>query len=65
MIGKTEEIELVYEREERLAIQEERQPFSFFVDNTLPAEVIIPVGVPNTIEAIRACIDAQRIERAA
>ncbi len=65
MIGKTEEIEADYVREERLAIQEEGQPFGFFVDNTLPAEIIIPVGVPNTIEAISACIDAQRIERAA
>jgi hypothetical protein len=62
---KAELIEALYEREERLAIQEEGQPPGFFVDNTLPDEIIIPVTVPNTLEAISACIDAQRIEVAA
>ncbi len=31
-------------------------------DATLPDEIVIPASVPNTIEAIRACIDAQRVK---
>ncbi len=31
-----------------------------FPDDTLPDEIVIPVSVPNTIEAIRSCVDAQR-----
>ncbi len=31
-----------------------------FPDVTLPDEIVIPVSVPNTIEAIRSCVDAQR-----
>ena len=33
-----------------------------FPDDTLPDEVVIPVSVPNTIEAIRSCVDAQRMK---
>jgi hypothetical protein len=29
-------------------------------DETLPVEIIIPASVPNALETIRACIDAQR-----
>ncbi|MGI9068555.1 MAG: hypothetical protein ACR2HX_19405 [Pyrinomonadaceae bacterium] len=29
-------------------------------DLTLPAVLVIPASVPNTVEAIDACIDAQR-----
>ena len=36
-----------------------------FLDETLPDEIIIPAQVPNTAEAIKACIDAQRVRRAA
>ena len=35
-----------------------------FPDETLPDEIVIPVSVPNTIEAIRSCVDAQRVRRA-
>lgn len=28
-------------------------------DETLPDEIVIPVHVPNTVEAIKSCIDAQ------
>jgi len=31
-----------------------------FPDDTLPDEIVIPARVPNNIEAIRACLDAQR-----
>jgi hypothetical protein len=31
-----------------------------FPDDTLPDELVIPVSIPNTIEAIRSCVDAQR-----
>ncbi len=34
-------------------------------DATLPDEIVIPASVPNTIEAIRACIDAQRVKESA
>ncbi len=34
-------------------------------DATLPDEIVIPVSVPNTVEAIRACIDAQRVKESA
>ncbi len=34
-------------------------------DETLPDVIIIPASVPNTESAIMACIDAQRIGRAA
>jgi len=33
-----------------------------FPDDTLPDEVVIPVSVPNTTEAIRSCVDAQRMK---
>ena len=33
-----------------------------FPDDTLPDEIVIPVSVPNTIEAIRSCVDAQRMK---
>ena len=33
-----------------------------FPDETLPDEIVIPVAVPNTIEAIRSCVDAQRMK---
>jgi hypothetical protein len=33
-----------------------------FPDDTLPDEIVIPVAVPNTIEAIRSCVDAQRVK---
>jgi len=33
-----------------------------FPDDTLPDEVVIPVSVQNTIEAIRSCVDAQRMK---
>ncbi len=36
-----------------------------FPDETLPDEIIIPASDPNTIEAIRACIDAQRVKESA
>jgi hypothetical protein len=32
-----------------------------FPDDTLPDEIVIPASVPNTIEAIKACVDAQRV----
>ncbi len=32
-----------------------------FPDDTLPDEVVIPVSVQNTVEAIRLCVDAQRV----
>ncbi len=32
-----------------------------FPDDTLPDEIVIPVSVQNTIEAIRSCVDAQRV----
>jgi hypothetical protein len=35
-----------------------------FPDDTLPDEIVIPVAVPNTIEAIRSCVDAQRVKAA-
>jgi hypothetical protein len=31
-----------------------------FPDDTLPDEIVIPVYVPNTVEAIKSCVDAQR-----
>ncbi len=36
-----------------------------FPDTTLPDEIYISAGVPNTDEAVRACIDAQRVGRRA
>ncbi len=35
-----------------------------FPDDTLPDEIVIPVSVPDTIEAIRSCVDAQRVKAA-
>jgi hypothetical protein len=35
-----------------------------FPDETLPDKIIIPASVPNTTEAIRACMDAQRVRAA-
>jgi hypothetical protein len=32
-----------------------------WLDETLPDVLTIPVSVPNTVEAIRACIDEQRL----
>ncbi len=34
-----------------------------FPDETLPDEIVIPAHVPNDVEALCACIDAQRVER--
>ncbi len=34
-------------------------------DETLPDVIVIPASVPNTESAIKLCIDAQRIGRAA
>lgn len=34
-------------------------------DTTLPDEIVVPASLPNTLEAIRACIDGQRLECAA
>jgi hypothetical protein len=34
-------------------------------DETLPDVLVIPASTPNTLEAIKACIDGQRRERAA
>ncbi len=34
-------------------------------DENLPDEIVIPASVPNTVEAIRARIDAQRVKAAA
>ncbi len=36
-----------------------------FPDDTLPDEIVIPVSVPNTVQAIKSCVDAQRVRRAA
>lgn len=36
-----------------------------FPDETLPREIIIPVSLPNTVDAIRACIDEQRLRSVA
>jgi hypothetical protein len=33
-------------------------------DDTLPDVIVIPVSTPNTLEAIRACMDAQRLKAA-
>jgi hypothetical protein len=32
-------------------------------DETLPDEIYVPAQIPNVVEAIRACINAQRRER--
>jgi hypothetical protein len=34
-------------------------------DGTLPDVILIPVSTPNTLENIKACVDAQRVQRAA
>lgn len=39
--------------------------YGIWPDETLPDVLVIPVSTPNTLEAIKACIDAQRIQRAA
>ncbi len=38
--------------------------YPVFPDDTLPDEIVIPVAVPNTIEAIKSCVDAQRTKAA-
>ena len=34
-------------------------------DETLPDEIYVPVSVPNDVESIAACIDAQRLDQRA
>jgi hypothetical protein len=34
-------------------------------DETLPNEIVIPAHVPNETQAIRSCIDAQRVKESA
>ncbi len=34
-------------------------------DETLPDEIVIPAHIPNEIQAIRSCIDAQRVKEVA
>ncbi len=33
-------------------------------DETLPDEIVIPAHVPNEVQAIRVCIDSQRVREA-
>ncbi len=33
-----------------------------FPDDSLPDELVIPAHIPNELQAIRACIDAQRVK---
>ncbi len=33
-------------------------------DETLPDEIVVPAQVPNEVQAIRVCIDSQRVREA-